>query len=40
MDGSAELDDPVAGPIEGYREAFAIIKTCVDHLVLNLRHTR
>jgi protein-tyrosine-phosphatase len=40
MDGSAELDDPVAGPIEGYREAFAIIRTCVDHLVLNLRHAR
>lgn len=36
--GAPELDDPVAGPIEGYREAFGIIRTCVDHLVLHLRH--
>jgi len=36
--GAPELDDPVAGPIEGYRNAFAIIRTCVDHLVLHLRH--
>lgn len=40
MDGAAELDDPVAGPIEGYRAAFAIIRLSVDHLVLNLRHAR
>jgi len=32
------LDDPVNGPIEGYREAFAIMRTCVDHLVSALRH--
>ena len=36
--GAPDLDDPVAGPIEGYRNAFAIIRTCVDHLVLYLRH--
>jgi protein-tyrosine-phosphatase len=36
--GAPELDDPVAGPIEGFRDAFGIIKTCVDHLVLHLRH--
>ena len=36
--GAPELSDPVAGPIEGYRRAFAIIRTCVDHLVLHLRH--
>ena len=36
--GAPELDDPVAGPIEGYRDAFAIMRTCVDHLVLHLRH--
>jgi protein-tyrosine-phosphatase len=36
--GAPELDDPVTGPIEGFREAFAIIRTCVDHLVLYLRH--
>jgi protein-tyrosine-phosphatase len=37
--GAPELDDPVAGPIEGYRKAFAVIKTCIDHLILHLRHT-
>jgi protein-tyrosine-phosphatase len=36
--GAPELADPVAGPIEGYREAFAVIRTCVDHLVLYLRN--
>lgn len=35
--GAPELDDPVAGPIAAYREAFAIIRTCVDHLVLHLK---
>jgi protein-tyrosine-phosphatase len=38
--GAPELDDPVAGPIEGYKEAFAIIRKCIDHLVLHLRHAR
>lgn len=36
--GAPELEDPVAGPIKGYRDAFAIIRTCVDHLVLHLKH--
>lgn len=36
--GAPELKDPVAGPIEGYREAFAVIRTCIDHLVLHLRN--
>lgn len=36
--GAPELDDPVAGPIEGYRQAFSVIRTCVDHLVLHLKH--
>ncbi len=38
--GAPELDDPVTGPIEGYRTAFGIIRTCVDHLVLHLKHAR
>ena len=38
--GAPELDDPVAGPIEGYKEAFDIIRKCIDHLVLQLRHAR
>ena len=36
--GAPELDDPVAGPIEEYRSAFAVIRSCVDHLVLHLKH--
>ena len=36
--GAPELDDPVAGPIEGFSDAFAIIRKCVDHLILHLRH--
>jgi hypothetical protein len=30
------LVDPVSGPIEGYREAFAVIRTCIDHLILHI----
>ena len=33
-----ELSDPFGGPIEGYGLVFAIIRVCVDHLVLHLRH--
>ena len=36
--GAPELDDPVAGPLDEYRAAFAIIRSCVDHLVLHLKH--
>ena len=36
--GAPNLDDPVAGPIEGFREAFEIIRTSVDHLTLWLKH--
>ena len=36
--GAPELADPVSGPYEGFRDAFAVIRTCVDHLVLWLRH--
>ena len=36
--GAPELDDPITGPIEGFGAAFAIIRNCVDHLVLHLRH--
>jgi protein-tyrosine-phosphatase len=31
-----ELADPVSGPIEGYREAFAVIRTCIDNLIRHL----
>lgn len=33
-----ELDDPVAGPVEDYRNAFAIIRGAVDHMILHLKH--
>jgi protein-tyrosine-phosphatase len=36
--GAPELDDPVAGPLEEYRDAFAIIRSAVDHMVLHLKH--
>ena len=36
--GAPGLDDPITGPIEEYKDAFAIIRKCVDHLVLHLRH--
>lgn len=36
--GAPELDDPVAGPLDEYREAFTIIRSCVDHMVLHLKH--
>jgi len=36
--GAPELDDPVSGPVEGFQTAFAIIRSCVDHLVLHLKH--
>ena len=37
-DGAEDLEDPIGKPLEAYRECFEIIKTCVDHLVLHLKH--
>ncbi|MBZ5640718.1 MAG: hypothetical protein LAO51_18425 [Acidobacteriia bacterium] len=39
-DGAPDLDDPIGAPIESYRSAFAVIRRCVDHLVLHLKHAR
>jgi protein-tyrosine-phosphatase len=36
--GAPELDDPVQGPVEEFQQVFGIVRTCVDHLVLWLRH--
>jgi protein-tyrosine phosphatase len=36
--GARELRDPIGQAIEVYREQFGLIRTCVDHLVLYLRH--
>jgi protein-tyrosine-phosphatase len=35
---SLDLDDPITSPIEAYREAFAIMRICLDHFVSHLRH--
>ena len=36
--GAPELDDPVSGPYAEFERAFSVIRTCMDHLVLWLRH--
>lgn len=36
--GAPELDDPVSGPESEVRQTFGIIRSCVDHLVLHLKH--
>lgn len=33
-----DLPDPIGAAVEVYREQFGVIRTCVDHLVLHLRH--
>jgi hypothetical protein len=33
-----DLADPIGESIEIYEEQFELIKTCVDHLVLYLKH--
>lgn len=33
-----DLPDPIGEAVEVYREQFGLIRTCVDHLVLHLRH--
>ncbi len=37
---AASLDDPMGEPLDAYRRCFAIIRTCVDHLVLHLEQVR
>lgn len=34
------LDDPIGRPLAEYRDCFATIRTCVDHMVLHLRHAQ
>jgi len=38
--GAPDLEDPIGEPIEAYRAAFEVIRKCVDHLVLHLKHER
>lgn len=37
-DDAPDLDDPVTGTIDDFRTCFAIIRNCIDHLVLHLKH--
>ena len=36
--GAPDLADPIGGPVDAFREAFQTIRSCVDHLVLHLKH--
>ena len=39
--GDAEgLPDPIGEPIEAYRKIVPVIRHCVDHLILHLKHAR
>jgi protein-tyrosine phosphatase len=35
---ASDLADPIGEAVEVYREQFGIMRTCIDHLVLYLRH--
>lgn len=35
---AAELDDPIGEDLETYQQCFAVIRDCLDHLVLHLKH--
>jgi protein-tyrosine phosphatase len=37
--GSLDIDDPISRPLAFYREIFERIRVCVDHLMLDLKHT-
>jgi protein-tyrosine phosphatase len=38
--GAPDLADPVTEPIEAYRETFAILKPCIEHLLTHLKQQR
>jgi protein-tyrosine phosphatase len=38
LSGAPELEDPLGTDLETYRVRYRCIKTCMDHLVLYLRH--
>ncbi len=33
-----DLDDPVGLPVAAFRDTFGLIRSCVDHLILHLKH--
>jgi protein-tyrosine phosphatase len=36
--GAPELEDPIGTDVETFRRQYRQIRTCIDHLVLHLRH--
>lgn len=38
VEGAPDLDDPIGLPLEYYQRVFQRIRTCVDHLILHLKH--
>lgn len=34
-----DLDDPVGLPLAAFRESLQVIRVCIDHLIIRLRHT-
>jgi protein-tyrosine-phosphatase len=39
LGGAPELDDPIGQDLETYRRQFGIIRHCIDHLLLHLKHS-
>ena len=37
--GAPELDDPIGQDLETYRRQFGIIRNCIDHLLLHVKHS-
>jgi len=37
--GGPELDDPIGQDLETYRRQFGIIRNCIDHLLLHVKHS-
>jgi protein-tyrosine-phosphatase len=35
-----DLPDPIGEPLESYRRIVPVIRVCVDHLILHLKHAR
>lgn len=36
--GAPDLDDPIGRPMNVYVKGFEVIRTCVDYLIMHLRH--
>ena len=40
VEPAPDRDDPIGCPIDTYRECFEIIRPCIDHFLIHLRHLR